>query len=63
MYRRYYTHEEREAYKEGRRDESYDRYNYDYDRYSDNAEDRAYWQGREDEKREERMRWEEREYD
>jgi hypothetical protein len=48
----FFTYEEDEAYREGRRDESYHRNNYDYDKYSDSDIDSAYYKGREDERRE-----------
>lgn len=62
MGRHYFSHQEDEAYRDGRRDEEYGRRNYDHDRYSSNPVDQAYWEGRRDEERdEERRREEERE--
>jgi hypothetical protein len=63
MARTFFTWEENEAYKEGRRDEERHRRNYEYDEYSDRDRDQAYFQGRRDEQREERVREEEREYE
>lgn len=62
MGRHYFSYQEDEAYREGRRDEEYGRRNYDHDRYSSDPVDQAYWEGRRDEERdEERRREEERE--
>ena len=61
MHRSYFSYEESEAYKEGRRDEERHRHNFQHDRYSDEPADQAYFQGRKDEEKEERARQEERE--
>ena len=57
---RYFSYEEDEAYKEGRRDEQNGRHNWEYDSWSSDRRDRAYFDGIEDEKRAERIREEER---
>lgn len=61
MSRFYFSHDEEEAYKEGRRDEEHHRHNWEYDSWSHDNRDRAYFEGIEDEKRAERIREEERE--
>jgi len=61
MSRSYFTYEENEAYREGRRDEERHRHNFGHDRHSDDAADQAYFQGRKDEEKEERAREEDRE--
>ena len=60
MSRYYETDEELEANKEGHRDVQHNRRNYEHDRYSDEPEDIAYWQGRHDEERKQRIEEEER---
>lgn len=61
MSKHYFTWEENEAYKEGKRDEERHRHNYDYDRYSNNDVDRAYFDGRKEQHQEELRREEEQE--
>lgn len=56
MGRYFFTFEEQEAYKDGRRDAEYHRRNYDYDEYSWDDRDRAYFLGRKDYENEERER-------
>lgn len=63
MGRYFYTHEENEAYREGRIDEERHRHNYERDRYSNDPADEAYFLGRKDVEREERIREEEEEYE
>ena len=60
MSRHYYTWEENEAYKEGRKDEERHRRSFDHDKYSDNPDDLAYFQGRRDEETRQRIEEEER---
>ena len=60
MSRYYDTDEERDANKEGHVDQQRHRTSYDHDKYSDNPEDIAYWQGRNDEERKMRIEEEER---
>jgi hypothetical protein len=60
MRRSYFSWEEDEAYKQGKKDESNHRGDYVHDKFAYDGEDRAYWDGREDEKRAERIREEER---
>ena len=59
--RHYFSYEEDEAYKEGKRDEERNRTDYYHDKYAYDGEDRAYWDGRKDEQEAERRREEERE--
>lgn len=50
MSRTYFTWQEEEANKAGHSDERRNQADYDHDKYSDNPEDIAYWEGRNDEK-------------
>jgi hypothetical protein len=59
MSRSYFSWEESEAYKEGRNDEERHRTNYNYEKYSDEPKDRAYFDGRKDQEREDERREEE----
>jgi hypothetical protein len=60
MRRIYETDEEQEANKQGHKDAQNNRRNYDHDKYSDEPEDIAYWQGRKDEETKLRIEEEER---
>lgn len=60
MGRYYDTQEEYDANKEGHNDQQRHRINYEHDKYSDEPEDIAYWQGRQDEERKMRIEEEER---
>jgi len=61
-YHSYWSYNSREAHEQGHQDEFYSRLvSYDFDRYSSDERDRAYFEGREDERREEEHRCEERE--
>jgi hypothetical protein len=60
MSRRYFSYEEEEADKQGHNDVQHHRKDFDHDKYSDNLEDIAYWQGRQDEERKMRIEEEER---
>lgn len=60
MSRFYETEEEYDANKQGHRDVQHNRRDYDHDRYSDEPQDIAYWQGRQDEERKQRIEEEER---
>ncbi len=60
MNRRYFSYEEEQSYKEGRRDQQTHNRHHGHDRYSDDPEELAYFQGRKDEEIEQRRREEER---
>ena len=60
MSRYYETDEEQEANKKGHSDAQHNRRDYDHDKYSDEPEDLAYWQGRKDEEAKMRIEEEER---
>lgn len=60
MGRRFYSSEETSAYREGRNDRQHHKRNIEYDKFSDNDVDKAYFLGRKDEEDDERMREEER---
>jgi hypothetical protein len=60
MSRFYDTQEEYDANKEGHSDQQRHRINYEHDKYSDDPEAVAYWQGRQDEERKQRIEEEER---
>jgi hypothetical protein len=60
MSRYYETDEEQEANKLGHKDAQHNRRDYDHDKYSDEPEDLAYWQGRKDEEAKIRIEEEER---
>lgn len=53
MSRNYFSWEEEEAYKQGKRDEEYRHTDFDHDRFAYDGVDRAYYDGRKDEKDEE----------
>jgi hypothetical protein len=59
MSRHYISHEEDEAYREGKHDERRHSRTYKYDKYSEEPNDVAYFHGREDEAHNERRREEE----
>ena len=63
MKRYFYTHEESEAYREGRIDESSHRHNFERDRYSNKPEDEAYFLGRNDAEQAERENREQQEWE
>jgi hypothetical protein len=54
MSRHYFSYDEDEAYKEGKRDESHRRSDFTHNSFAFDGADRAYFDGREDQKREER---------
>ncbi len=59
--RHYWSYEEEQCYRDGKRDGEYGRTNYARERYSDCPCDGAYFEGKEDAEREERRREDERE--
>ena len=60
MNRYYETDEEQDADKQGHKDAQFNRRNYNHDKYSDEPEDIAYWNGRKDEEAKIRIAEEER---
>ena len=60
MSRYYETDEEYDADKKGHKDVQHNRRDYDHDKYSDEPEDIAYWNGIKDEERKQRIENEER---
>lgn len=60
MGRHFFSHEENEAYREGRNDRHNHRHNYERDRHSDDETDIAYFMGMTDEIEEEKRKEEER---
>jgi hypothetical protein len=59
MARYHWNFEARDEYDKGREDERFSRHDWEHDKYSHNDRDRAYFDGREDYRREEKERQEE----
>ena len=55
----YWSYEEQEAYKDGKRDEERHNSDYQHDKFAYDGPDRAYWDGRKDQEAETRQREEE----